>query len=55
MLRNRGTRDGEGAGDFACWLAAVAEKVEDGPARRVRQAAEDAIGRMSNRTVSHNA
>jgi hypothetical protein len=54
MLGNRGTRDGEGAGDLARWLAAAAEKVKDGAARGVRKGAEDAIGRMSNRTVSHN-
>jgi len=55
VLGNCWARDWKGARDFACWLAAVAEKVEHGPARWVRKGAEDAIGRMSNRTVSHNA
>jgi hypothetical protein len=54
VLRDRGAGDGKGAGDLARWLAAASEKVEDGPPRGVRKGAEHAVGRMSNRTVSHN-
>jgi hypothetical protein len=55
MLGNRGARHGKRSGDFARWLPAVAQKVKHGPACGVRKGAEHAIGRMSNRTVSHNA
>jgi hypothetical protein len=55
VLRDRGAGHGKGAGDLARWLATAAEKVEDGPPRGVRKGAEHAIGRMSNRTVSHHA
>ena len=55
VLRNRGPRHRKGTRDFACWLAAVAEKVKDSAAGGIRQGAKDAIGRMRNRMVSHSA
>lgn len=47
--------DWEGASDLSRGLMALAKEVEDGAARGIGEGAEDGIGRMGNRVVSHNA
>jgi hypothetical protein len=55
VLGNRGTRNREGVRDCTGRLPAAAKKIKNGAARGIGKGAEDAIRRMSNRTVSHNA
>lgn len=47
--------DWEGASDLSRGLMALAKEVEDGAAGGIGEGAEDGIGRMGNRVVSHNA
>jgi len=54
VLGDSGTGDRESAGDLSGGLMAVAKEVQDGAAGGVRECAEDGVGRMSNRMVSHN-
>ena len=55
VLGDRRTRDGESPSDFTCRLAAATEQIEDSAAGGVSERLESGLGRICNRTVSHNA
>ena len=55
MLGNGGTGNGESLGDFPGRLAAAAQKIENGAAGWIGERLECCLGRICNRTVTHNA
>ena len=55
MLRDGGTGNRKSLGDAAGGKAAAAQQIEYGAARGIGERAENSLGKMCNRMVTHHA